>query len=206
MSITCLCTDPLQSPDNNKCGAIPYGNQIVKLFFQKETGTDFDGTSGNTITVEADWQDRLAADNDDRIVVIPNLAGAERPSAEPNKEEGNLVPYGGTELIDRPQTITGFLKYISASTLRQLDQMACWDLTRLWFLDNNNYLWAFDATTGAGVPSVSVITGTLQQMGIGTKNNNPITVTWNNLCQPVAVAQLSFLKSIEGSNESGSTL
>ena len=98
------------------------------------------------------------------------------------------------------------LKYLSANTFRQLDQMACWDLTRFWFLDNNNYLWAFNATTGEGIPSVSVITGTYQQMGIGTKNNNPIEVTWNNLCQPVPVAQLSFLKSIEGSNDSGSIL
>jgi hypothetical protein len=205
MSISCLCTDPLQSPANNKCGALQLGNQIVKVFFQKETGTDFDGTTGNNVTVEADWQTRLAADDDDRIVIFENLAGAERPSSEPNKEDGNAVPYGGTEIIDRPQSLTAMFKYLSQDTFAKLNQVTCWDLTRMWFLDNNNYLWAID-TDGAGIPSVSVITGTYQQMGIGTKNSNPFTASWNNVCQPVPVAQLSFLKSIEYSNESGSTL
>lgn len=206
MSISCLCTDPLQSPDNNKCGALQLGNQIVKIFFQKESGTDFNGTGANDITQQANWEDRIASDNDDRIVVFENLAGAERPSAEPNKEDGNAVPYGGTEVIDRPQSIKAMFKYLSQDTFNQLNQVACWDLTRFWFLDNNNYLWAFNAETGEGIPSASVITGTYQQMGIGTKNSNPFEVTWNNLCQPVPVAQLAFLKSINGSNESGSTI
>lgn len=206
MSITCICTDPLQSPTNDKCAAVTYGNQIVKVFFQKETGADFDGTAGNDVEVEADWQTRVAADDDDRIVIIGNLAGAERPSADPNVEEGNAVPYGGQEVIDRPQSITAMLKYAKQETFRQLDQIACWDLTRMWFLDNNNWLWGFNTTTGEGIPSVSVTTGTYQQMGIGTKNSNPITISWNNVCQPVPIAQLSFLKTLEGNNESGSTL
>lgn len=205
MSITCVCTDPLQSPDNDKCGAPQYGNQIVKIFAQKETGTDFDGTSGNDITLEADWQTRVAADNDDRIVIFSNIAGAERPSSDPNVEDGNAVPYGGTEVIDRPQTITGMFKYLSASSFRQLDQVACWDLTRIWFLDNNNYLWGF-TTTGNGIPGVSFITGTYSQAGIGTKNSNPFTVSWNNICQPLPIGQFAFLRTLEGSNVSGSTL
>jgi len=118
MSLICDCISPLQSPDNDKCSALQLGNQIVKVFVQKETGTDFDGTTGNDIEVEADWQTRLAADDDDRIVVFSNLGGAERPSAEPNVEEGNAVPYGGKEVIDRPQSITAFLRYISADTLK----------------------------------------------------------------------------------------
>jgi len=206
MSLTCDCISPLQSPDNDKCSALQLGNQIVKIFVQKMTGTDFDGTSGNDIDLEADWQDRLAADNDDRIVVFANIGGAERPSAEPNVEEGNAVAYGGKEIIDRPQSITGMIKYISADTLSQLNQITCWDLVRIWFLDNNNFVYVQNATTGEGVPSVSVTTGTLQQMGIGTKNSNPFEFSWNNNCQPVPYGQLAFLKTIEGSNESGSTL
>jgi len=199
------CNNPLQSISNEKCGAPKFGNQIVKFFLQKQTGADFDGTLNNDIEEEADWQSRLAADDDDRIVVIPNLASTERPSADPNLEEGNDVPYGGSEIIDRPQSITGAMKYLNQEDFALVRKINCWDQVRLWFLDNNNWLWAF-ATTGEGIPGISVVTGTYQQMGIGTSNRTPITLSWNNICEPVPVAQLSFLRNIEGSNESGSIL
>jgi hypothetical protein len=206
MSLTCSCADPLETATNDKCAAIAYGNQIVKIFAQKVTGTDFDASGGNTITVEADWDTKLAADDDDRIVVFSNLTNALRPSADPNIEEGNEVTYGGKNIIDRPQSITADFKYLAQSTFRALDQVACWDLVRIWFLDNNGYLWAQNTSTGAGIPDVSVTTGTYAQEGIGTKNRNPMEFSWNNICQPVPVAQLNFLKYKEGSNESGSTL
>lgn len=208
-AITCVCDDPIQNIPNDKCGAIQFGNQIVKIFAQKMTGTDFDGTGGNTITVEADWLTKLAADDDDRIVIIPNLTGALRPSAEPNMEEDNEVTYGGVEIIDRPQEITFGLKYFNSSTFAKMDQVACWGLTRFWFLDNNDYVWVSDLSTGAGIPDASIILTTLGQAGIGTKNkaeNNKIK--WNNLCQPRSATslKLSFLKTLEGSDASGSTL
>ena len=206
MSITCLCDDPLESVQNEKCDVADYGNQVVKIFGQKETGTDFDGTVNNSILVEADWDEKLAADDDTRIVVFPNLSDTERPSSEPNKETGNQVPYGGEEIIDRPQIINAAMKYVTGANLRKIDQVACWPLTRFWFLDNNNWLWAFNATTGEGIPGASFTTGTYQQMGIGTKNRNPFNVSWNNVCQPVPVAKLSFLRTKSGSNVSGSTL
>jgi hypothetical protein len=208
-SITCVCDDPIQNIPNDKCDALQFGNQIVKIFAQKMTGTDFDGTGGNTITVEADWLTKLASDDDDRIVVIPSLSGAVRPSAEPNMEEGNDVPYGGVEIIDRPQEITFNLKYFSTPTFEKMDQVACWGLIRFWFLDNNDYLWCSDVTTGAGIEDASLILTTMSQAGIGTKNkseNNKIA--WNNLCQPrsSSALKLSFLKTLEGSDASGSTI
>jgi hypothetical protein len=205
MSLECLCTDPLQTVANEKCSAPNYGNQIVKVFIQKETGTDFDGVTYD-ISSEADWQTLLAADNDDRIVVFANLATTDRPSADPNVEEGNDVTYGGQEVIDRPQSITGMMKYLSQDDFNKVNQINCWGTTRMWYLDNNDYVWAFSTSTGEGIPGVSVTTGTYQQSGIGTKNKLPVTFSWNNVCQPVPVGQYSFLRTIEGSNESGSTL
>lgn len=206
MSLECLCTDPLQSVANEKCSAPNYGNQIVKWFIQKETGADFDGTLNNAVTVEADWQTKLAADNDDRIAVFGSIAGMERPSSDPNMEEGNDVPYGGKEPIDRPQEATGNLKYLSQDDFNKVNQINCWGTMRGWYLDNNDWLWAFNTTTGEGIPGVTVTTGTYSQAGIGTKNKLPITFSWNNLCQPVPIAQLTFLRTIEGSNVSGSIL
>lgn len=205
-NLECFCNDPLQSVVNEKCSAVSFGNQIVKVFVQKTTGTDFDGTGGNSATVEADWQTKIAADNDDRIVVFANLASATRPSADPNVEEGNDVPYGGQEIIDRPQSIEAMMKYLSQEDFTYVNRTNCWGLTRIWFLDNNDWLWAANSSTGAGVDGVSVTLGTYAQEGIGSKNKLPVKFTWNGECQPVPVAQCSFLRTIEGSNESGSTL
>ncbi len=208
-AIECECDDPIQNIPNDKCDAIKFGNQIVKLFCQKMTGADFDGTSGNNILVEADWLTKLAADDDDRIVVIPNIAGATRPSAEPNIEENNDVPYGGVEAIDTPREIMFNLTYFTEQIFAKMDQVKCWGLTRLWFLDNNDYLWCADVSTGEGIPDTSLILTSMGQMGIGTRNkaeNN--RVKWNNDCQPRSsqALKLSFLKTLEGSDVSGSTL
>jgi hypothetical protein len=135
-------------------------------------GTAFDGTVGNDATVEADWDTKLAAVDDDKIVSIGNLIGT-RESAEPTIEEGNDVPYGGAEIIDRPQSISFIMKYLSETSFAELDQTVCWGKVRIWF-----------------------ITATLSQAGIGTRNkveNNQ--VRWNDLTQPVPVGQFAFLKT-----------
>lgn len=199
-SITCLCADPLASVTNDPCSAVKYGNQIVKIFVQKMDGTAFDGGVGNDATVEADWDTKLAAVDDDKIVVIGSVIGT-RESAEPTLEEGNDVPYGGAEIIDRPQTISFAMKYLSETSFAELDKTVCWGKVRVWFLDNENYLWgsevAVAATEGGnGIEDANIITATLSQAGIGTRNrieNNQIR--WNDLCQPVPVGQFAFLKT-----------
>lgn len=206
MSVTCVCDDPIESPSNSKCGAIDYGSQIVKVFFQKATGTDFNGAAGNTITVEADWDTRLAADDDDRIVVIGHLANGVMPATDPNVEEDNAVEYGGIEVIDQPREITADMKYLTSADLAILDYVNCWDFVRMWFLTNRNWVWGGNATTGAGIANVSVLTRGYQMEGIGTKNRKGLRVKWNELCDPKPIAQLAFLATKEGSNTSGSTL
>jgi hypothetical protein len=204
--LTCLCDDALESVTNDRCSAIDYGTQIVKVFFQKMTGADFDGTSGNTVTIEADWQTRIVSDTEDRIAVFGNLAGAQLPATDPNVEEDNAVPYGGIEIIDWPREFSGELKYLNAAGIAQLDQVNCWPQVRMWFLTNKNWLFAADATLGTGIPNSSVIPMGYRIEGIGTKNRAGIRVKWNNLCNPRPVAQLNFLATIEGSNVSGSTV
>ncbi len=202
-SLACACAD-LDRVHNEKCDAVKYGNQIVKAFFQKMTGTDFDGTGGNTITTEADWDTRIAATGANKIVAISNMTSAERPSILGNVEDGNAVPYGGKEIIDRIQSITFDLKYASAHTFLQLDMVQCWGLTRFWFLDNMNWLWAYD-TTGAGNPDATLLGTTYGQKGIGTRNKaEKNEITWNNLKQPVPVAQLAFLQTKDEAYGSGS--
>lgn len=205
-SLDCLCDDPINSVANDRCSKIDYGNQIVKIFFQKMTGADFNGTTDNNITVEADWQIRRVADNDDRIVVIGNLSNAVLPPAEPTVEEGNEVPYGGVEIIDTPRSITAELKYINAADMALLDKVNCWPQVRMWFLTNKNWLYAQELTTGQGVPNVSVIPIGYSLEGIGVSNKAGLRVQWNNICMPKPVAQLPFLALFDGSNLSGSTV
>lgn len=204
--LSCLCADALESVTNDKCSAVDYGTQIVKVFFQKMTGADFDGTSGNDVSVEADWNTRIVSDTEDRIAVIGNLANASLAGTDPNVEEDNAVPYGGVEIIDWSREFTAELKYLTASGIAELDQIGCWPLVRVWFLTNKNYLFGGDATTGAGIENASVIPMSYRIEGIGTKNRAGIRIKWNNICNPRPIAQLDFLSTLDGSNASGSTI
>lgn len=196
-SISCLCADPLATVTNDACSAVKYGNQIVKIFVQKMNGLTFDGTVGNDVAVEADWDTKLAAVTDDKIVTIGSIIGT-RDSAEPTIEEGNDVPYGGAEIIDRPQAMNFVVKYASENTFAEIDKTVCWGKVRVWFLDNEDYLWGstLEINGGDGILDANIITTTLSQAGIGTRNkmeNNQIR--WNELCQPVPVGKYSFLKT-----------
>jgi hypothetical protein len=200
MPITCACATELASISNLPCDATPFGNQIVKLFLQKMAGSPFDGaaivgTVGGDISLEADWDAKLAAVGDDKIVIIPNLAGAVKESTDPNIEEGNDVPYDGADIIDRTHTITFDMKYMTAASFAEIDQFSCPVKYRLYYLDNNDYLWMGDVTTEDGVSNVSVVMTSYGQAGIGTKNKFAGNIVrWNSLegVQPSAT-QLPFL-------------
>jgi hypothetical protein len=209
MSLTCDCDNALESPLNSKCDAPDFGNQIVRIFAQKMTGTDFDGTGGNAVTVEADWQARINADDDDRIVILQNISNGLMPATEPNVEEGNAVPGGGKEVIDQPRTITGEAKYLSIADFGLWDKVNCWGAIRFWVLTNRGWLFAYDITTGAGVPNATLIKKSYAMGGIGVKNMLPFELSWNDLCEmkPVTGSNaLTFLQTMQASNVSGSQL
>jgi hypothetical protein len=197
MAITCSCATDLASVTNEPCGATPYGNQIVKIFLQKQTGLGFDGTVGSDITLEADWDSKIAAAGDDKIMIIPNIAGAVKESVEPNIEEGNDVPYDGADLIDRQHTITFDLKYLTEASFAEIDQLSCPVKYRLFYLDNEGYLWGGSLeTAGAadGIDNVSVVMSSYGQAGIGTKNKFAGNIVrWNSLESVKPIGQLDFL-------------
>lgn len=197
-TITCLCATALANVSNDPCDAVIYGNQIVKIFAQKMTGVTFDGTALNTVTVEADWDTKIAAVNDDKIVTIGNIAGAVRDSVEPIIEEGNDVPYDGIDIIDKPQEFTFDVKYFKEATFAELDQTVCWGKIRIWWLDNKDYLWGgtLAVDNGDGILNANIITSPMSQSGIGTSNKAVGNkVKWNSFCQPVPVANLPFLRN-----------
>ena len=191
MSVTCLCANPLNDVCSDPCDAVQYGNQIVKIFAQKMSGADFDGTLNNDISLAADWATKIGAVTDEKIALICNLSGSVRSSTEPTVDEGNDVPYGGSEVIERPQEITFDLKYFNQATFQSLDEVACWGKVRFWFLDNKDYLWVADDITGAGIVNGNVMTGNFSQQGIGTRNKaTGNKLSWVDLCQPRPFAVL----------------
>lgn len=208
-SLACACNDVATHVHNEPCDEVKYGNQVVKFFFQKKAATTTfttNGGGGSTdIAIEANWDTLIASGNVNKIAAISNVSAAIRASKTGNIETGNEVPYGGVEMIDKEQDITFALKYFSQNTFRQLDQLQCWGLMTMWFLDNLNWLWGFSHTTGEGIPNATIIPATFGQEGIGTRNQaKGNKITWNNLLQPVPIRQLAFLASKDETYSSGS--
>lgn len=214
MPISCSCATELVSITNDPCARSPYGNQIIKIFLQKMTGAKFNGTALNSITEEADWNLKIAAVNDDKIIIIPNLAGAVKDSVQPNIEENNDVPYGVADPIDYPHSIVFDTKYINASTFADLESYLCGTKLRMYYLDSAGYLFggevatpevtpgtSGDGTGGEGVTNVSFIPSSYGVGGIGTKNKFAGNVLrWTNLQmeRPVrdVAGDFSFLETI----------
>lgn len=201
MGVTCNCIDDLQGITNDNCTKIDYGNQIVKVFFQKIDGANFDGQVGHDVTLQADWESKISATGDDKIIVIPNVTGI-LPSVEPVVEEGQDVPYGGREPIEYTQQIEAMMRYPSSDTLNQVETLTyCSGALRMWFLTNNNYLFGSeivaDAAVGAGFDRAYFDASTLGLDGIGTTNKIPFKVTWTRKCQPKAIGQESFYANLQ---------
>ncbi len=208
MSVTCVCTDALNKLNNDKCNSVNYGNQIVKFFFQKKDGAWFDGTAGNDITLLADWSTKLIAETDDKIVTLDNVAAGVMPASDATFEEGNDVPYGGKEMVELNGTITGAIKYLSANLFPVIDEVNnCWGMTRVAFLDNNNWLWLAQTPTEPfrAIEDASVFITNPIVEGIGTRTKSTFEITWKGTCIVKPFAQLDFLATLD-TNTSGSAI
>jgi len=200
MGICTTCDAEIQGVSSEACDQVDYGNQIVKIFFQKEEGTNFDGGVGNDVNEEADWATKLVAVGDDKIVQLPNIA-ATMPSVEPAIEEGNDIPYGGREAIDYTVTIDGIIRYIQKETFSEVETKTfCEGSTRIWVLTNK--LWLFgsevqaDADLGAGFDGAYFTANSMEIAGIGSKTKIPFNLVWTKQCMLKPVAQLPFLRTI----------
>lgn len=190
---TCDCNDPLNSIQNDRCTDAGFGIQLTQISIQKMTGVDFDGTNGNDILVEADWDTKIAAIADDKIILLQ--CNALRPPATPNLLTGNDVPFGGQIALDRPQEINGFITFPSQQTLEDINAASCWPEVKIGFSDNQDWFFASKSPNGEFIPNASIVFDTLAQEGFGTKARIPFKITYNNNCQPVAIAKLPFLRA-----------
>lgn len=195
------CDSDLVALGAEKCDDVQYGTQIVRIFVQKLSGTQFDGSVGNDVNEEADWDTKLAATGDDKIVIIGGVT-ATLPSVDPVVQSGQDVPYGGEEAIEATPSITGHIRYVNSQAFENSEvHTYCQGAARIWYLDNRGYLWGGEtiakATIGNGFDDVSLIFSTLDKPGIGGKVRIPFRATWTSQCQPKPIAQIPFLKTIQ---------
>jgi hypothetical protein len=163
----------------------------------KSGGTEFDGTGGNTITVEADWQTKFSATGVDHMAAIPNISGASLPEPDDTVAEDNDVPYGGTELEDRKHALTFDLRYLSDTMWDELDEITnCVGLVSMWFLDNEGYIWGSSAV-GAGIQNVSIMmkTPVLEDINTKTKVTGNVAA-WHANCTHRPAGQVTFLQGL----------
>ena len=167
MSITCSCGDALTAIKNDPCNFAGIGVQITTIAYQLMTGSDFDGnaiasgTEGGDISLEADWQAKLAAVDEDKIVLLKNLGGVQTPEASPQVRENNDVAYGGRVITDISRVITGRLDFPALSDIAAISRVnKCMGKVRVWLLDNNDFLQG-------PVRNANLTFGSLTRPGLG---------------------------------------
>lgn len=170
------CTLPLAAIDNDACLAqdYEYGQQIRTIFYQEMTGTapDLIGTKTTPATL-ADFQDALTATAPDKLFVLKDIAGGVVPAASDTTISGNDVPGGGTKLVNRTNTYTGFTDFITPELVDSINKMiARGGEYRLWLADDKGYVQGY-------ADGATIVFGTLERAGIGNATNRiPLTVTF----------------------------
>lgn len=204
MSLTCSCSDTLAAPKNKPCDKLDLGKQITAIFIQKMEGSPFDGgtisgTSGGTITNKADWEAKIAATDDDKIIVLKNLAGITVPEASAQELSGNDVPYGGRIVTDLTRSIAGRLQYPDTTTITNVNKSRCWGKVRVWLLDERDNLQGGNE----GIENVNINFMNLVRLGLGdgTPPHFPFQVDWMDL-EEIEFADFSggdpsFLKDLD---------
>ncbi len=170
------CTLPLTAIENDACLAqdYEYGQQIRTIFYQEMTGTapDLIGTKTTPATL-ADFQAALSAAAPDKLFVLKDIAGGVVPAATDTTITGNDVPGGGTKLVNRTNTYTGFTDFITPALVDSINKMiARGGEYRLWFADDKGYPQGY-------AEGATIVFGTLERAGINNATNRiPLTVTF----------------------------
>ena len=184
-SITCSCGDALTAIKNDPCNFAGIGVQITAIAYQLMTGSDFNGTAitgteGGDISLEADWQAKMAAVDEDKIVLLNNLGGVQTPEGTPQVRENNDVAYGGRVITDIARAITGRLDFPSFTDIQAVSRVnKCVGKVRVWLLDNNYFLQG-------PVLNANITFGSLIRPGLGQPlpAHIPFSLNYNAIEEP----------------------
>lgn len=129
MSVICSCPLPTALTAVGTFDCPEKLDQVVRLAFQRKQATPtFDGTAGNDITVEADWNTRIAAVDNTKIVLSPFISGLTFPNSESIVNGGgdNTTVFGLPEYQGEGNiTVEATLKDAPANIVDALDLLSC---------------------------------------------------------------------------------
>lgn len=197
-SITCACGDALTAIKNDPCNNAGIGVQITALAYQLMTGSDFDGnviagSEGGDITAEADWQAKMAATDQSKIVLLNNLGGVQTPEGAPQVRENNDVAYGGRVITDMARSVTGRLDFPSLTDIVAVSRVnKCVGKLRVWLLDNNYFLQG-------PILNANLTFGSLVRPGLGQPlpAHIPFSLNFNSIEEPdFEATSLPFIASL----------
>lgn len=190
-----ICDLPLVAINNDAClaQAYNYGQQVRTIFYQDESGTapDLIGTK-TTPTALAAVQAAVSAAAPNKLFVLKDLSGGAMPAATDTTVTGNDVPGGGTKLVTRTNTYTGYTDLITPELVDAVNKMILRGGTyRVWFGDNESYLQGY--ATGA-----TLTFGSMERAGIGNATNRiPVTVTFlSKTILPLGFAPIPGINSL----------
>ena len=188
MSLLCDCPlgTELTTIPNLDCGE--KWDQIVRIAFQRRNAGGvlpvFDGTATNDIQVEADWNTRIAATDESKIVLTPFFSSLVFPNSESivngGGDNGTVFGLGEYNGEDNVSIDTPVFKNLTKEIKQAIDDLACYSLpqtgeTQLWAYFLNRYNQIINIGNGAlneGVPVYNVRLSSTGSEGLNADNTN----------------------------------
>ncbi len=175
MSTDCNCpaSENLTSIAEVTCG-IDF-KQIQKLGFQR-VGDSFDttATAPTDIKVLSDWQTKIIATDNTKIVLTPFIGGDPVIAAGDAITDGggdNSTLNGVEELNgSNPSVFTAVFKSLPAATIRELKALSCEKNLVVYFITQGGKIVASEVTPG--VPDVYTGIPVSGQIFVSDRNNN----------------------------------
>lgn len=178
------------APANDPClfkNAV-IGKQFVGLFYQLMTAV------APTMTSLAGIQAGLAAEGDDQLFILKNVAAATVSDPTDQSLTGNDVPYGGTIITERARAIVGQLQYLTPADVATNNELMAGNAEpkRVWWFDDLNVLQG-------PYENAYISVGGYLRAGAGTPTPNRQSITMNHrgLEEPAIGLPIAGLRSLQ---------
>jgi len=185
MSLQTVCPLPANLSQIVATTCAQHFGQIVKIAFERVALGDFDAGVGNKITVEADWDTRISAN---QITISDFCENVLVPAGEAITEGGddNSTLYGQALVVGKGQvTVSGRFRGLSSAGKASYEQFvsesSVYNQLSVYLINEFGQLIVSDSTVttdvGYGFPIQSFFIGDVDSQGYNTHNFN--IFQWN---------------------------
>jgi len=183
MSLNCNCPLPTAITTITPAACDENFGQIQKIAIQR-VGDDFDGGMGNTITVLADWQTKIALATDVKIQVSPFIDNAVIGAGEAITNGGgdNTTLNGRVELVGiNKSNVSGMFKSLTSAVIDALQSYNCENAIGVYFFNADGKIIAEELSTGVYTPFPisSFFVGDKTNNGFATRDENALSFQLN---------------------------